>query len=206
MQEDNMNAVELNHKNYETHYYVKELERQNKLLKDRLTKYEEDGDVQIALFSDVNRLEEENKELKEKVGMLENKLQLRMATNLESNAYWDEIFTEDYPFNKENAYKELSDYYFVLEQLPTIYMDITGGRLSKTTYFASSVIEAHNDEISIYENRVDDLEYTLKCALEDLQKILENPSTTKETIDILISEIKEILEKTYDEYFKEPEK
>lgn len=108
---------------------------------------------------------------------LEDKLQLRMASDKESDAFWDEIFSEkDYPFNKENAYKELQDYYFVLEQLPKIYMEITGGTLSKTTYFASSVVEAYNDALDRYYQEIDDLEYKnneYKSALENIKEIAE---------------------------------
>ena len=126
-------------------------------------------------YKQLKRLEQENKELKEKVEQLENKLQLRTASDKESDEYWDEIFSEkDYPFNKENAYKELSDYYFVLNQLPSIYMEITGGRLSKTTYFASSVIEAYNDSIQEYWDKIDDFETAInqyKTALEEIREM-----------------------------------
>ena len=126
-----------------------------------------------------NNLEQENKELKEKNATLEDKLQLRMASDKESDAFWDEIFSEkDYPFNKENAYKELSDYYFVLEQLPKIYMEITGGTLSKTTYFASSVVEAYNDSLDRYYEKIDNVEYdnnASRSALEEIKAMINHP-------------------------------
>lgn len=37
---------------------------ENEIILDRLTQYEEDADVQVCLFSDVKRLEQENAELK----------------------------------------------------------------------------------------------------------------------------------------------
>ena len=124
-----------------------------------------------------SKLEQENKELKDKITVLEDKLQLRMASDKESDAFWDEIFSaEDYPFNKENAYKELKDYYFVLEQIPKIYMEITGGTLSKTTYFASSVIQAYNDALERYYDKIDDLEYNnnaYRSALEEIKTVLK---------------------------------
>lgn len=127
---------------------------------------------------ELKRLEQENKELKDKITALEDKLQLRMASDKESDEFWDEIFSaEDYPFNKENAYKELKDYYFVLEQIPKIYMEITGGTLSKTTYFASSVIQAYNDALERYYDKIDDLEYnnnTYRSALEEIKEKIKS--------------------------------
>ena len=125
----------------------------------------------------IYNLLQENAELKEKNEQLENKLQLRTANDKESDAYWDSIFDEDYPFNKENVYKELCDYYFVLNQLPEIYLYITGGRLSKTTYFASSVKEAFDDAIQYYYDKIDDLEDLVgqyKQALEEIRGIINN--------------------------------
>lgn len=104
------------------------------------------------MTNEINILKAENEQLKQTISKLEDKLQLRMANDKESDEFWDKIFSaEDYPFNKENVYKELRDYYFVLEQLPKIYMEITGGKLSKTTYFAESVIKAYNDALSEIE-------------------------------------------------------
>lgn len=147
---------------------IAELSEQNTLLRDELYKKSEtEQALQTAL--------EENAELKEKLKYLEDRLQLRMASDKESDEFWDEVFSEeDYPFNKENAYKELKDYYFVLNQIPSIYMELTGGMLSKTTYFASSVIQAHYDCIDRKEERIDDLEFTLKEIKEIAEDIEKN--------------------------------
>lgn len=113
-----------------------------------------------------------------------------MASDKESDAFWDEIFSEkDYPFNKENAYKELRDYYFVLEQLPKIYMEITGGTLSKTTYFASSVVEAYNDALERYYYEIDDLEYNnnaYRSALEEIKGIVSDEIDKTDSDDELM--------------------
>lgn len=47
--------------------------------------------------------------------------------------------------NAAQAKRELSDYYFMLEQVPKVYDEVTGGLLSKPNYYAHSVIEAHNN-------------------------------------------------------------
>jgi len=76
---------------------------------------------------------------------IQEQFELREVNKKESDEFWDSIFVDDYPFNKENAYNELADFHFILEQLPLIYMEVTGGLLSKPKYFASSVIEAFHD-------------------------------------------------------------
>lgn len=86
-----------------------------------------------------------NKQLQEENAKLKQELEMRKANEQESDEFWDGVFDKDYPFNKENAYKELADYYFFLQQIPKIYYEITGGTLSKTNYFASSVILAYRD-------------------------------------------------------------
>lgn len=142
----------------------------------------------------IERLEQENKELKDKITALEDKLQLRMASDKESDEFWDEIFSEkDYPFNKENAYKELKDYYFVLEQIPKIYMEITGGTLSKTTYFASSVIQAYNDALERYYDKIDDLEYDNNAYRSALEEIREYCNSEHGSVYVIIDKINEVL-------------
>lgn len=140
---------------------------------------------------------EQNKCLQKQVNYLEDRLQLRMSSDKESDDFWDSVFDEEYPFNKENAYKELKDYYFVLEQLPLIYMEITGGTLSKTTYFASSVIEAYNDSVERKLDRIDDLEYALKEISEYIEKLdlysVSGINETLSTIEKIKTTIEEVL-------------
>lgn len=140
------------------------------------------------LYKQLKQLEAENARLKEEIKSFENKLQLRMANNKESNEYWDDIFSaKDYPFNKENAYKELQDYYFVLQQLPEIYLEITGGILSKTTYFASSVIEAYHDVIDRRDDEIDNLQYKnneYKQVLQKIKEIAEFHTTQEDSEDV----------------------
>lgn len=111
-------------------------------------------------------------------------LEMRKANEQESDEFWDGVFDKDYPFNKENVYKELADYYFFLQQIPKIYYEITGGTLSKTNYFASSVILAYRDncercqekqeqEIKNFEKQLQEENAKLKQENEELkQKLL----------------------------------
>lgn len=129
-------------------FYKKQLleEVDNKMLQDRLS-----------------NLEQENNSLKLQIQEMLKDLEVRKTCNEESDYYWDTyVFNEEYPFNKENAYKELSDYYFMLEQLPKIYMELSGGICSYPNYPASSIIQAHNDYVerltSEYTDRINQLE------------------------------------------------
>ena len=125
-----------------------------------------------------------NKQLQEENAKLKQELEMRKANEQESDEFWDGVFDKDYPFNKENAYKELADYYFFLQQIPKIYHEITGGTLSKTNYFASSVILAYRDncercqekqeqENKNFEKQLQEENAKLKQENEDLkQKLL----------------------------------
>lgn len=158
---------------------INKLESENERLTKEVKQWQYEYEMLDAcceLYSaKVQGLKKEIERLTKEIKTFEDKLQLRMASDKESDEFWDDIFNEkDYPFNKENAYKELRDYYFVLEQLPKIYMEITGGTLSKTTYFASSVIEAYNDSLDRYYDRIDNLEYNnnaYKTCLAEIKEI-----------------------------------
>lgn len=125
-----------------------------------------------------------NKQLQEENAKLKQELEMRKANEQESDEFWDGVFDKDYPFNKENVYKELADYYFFLQQIPKIYYEITGGTLSKTNYFASSVILAYRDncercqekqeqEIKNFEKQLQEENAKLKQENEELkQKLL----------------------------------
>lgn len=43
--------------------------------------------------------------------------------------------------------RELTDYHFLLDQVPRVYEQVTGGRLSKTNYLAETVMAAHDDHV-----------------------------------------------------------
>lgn len=45
--------------------------------------------------------------------------------------------------------RELTDYHFLLEQVPRVYEAVTGGLLSKTNYRAETVINAFNDHVDV---------------------------------------------------------
>ncbi len=73
----------------------------------------------------------------------------------EYDSFWKEIVETDGKLDIEKVKVELYDFSFMMQEVPTVYMHVTGNRLSKTMYYASSVIseaDAHMDEIFRREN------------------------------------------------------
>lgn len=67
----------------------------------------------------------------------------------ESEKFWNEIYGEGH-ISQENVRAELHDYYNMLMNVPQVYMEVTGGRISKPNIHAEAVIgeyEAHQNEI-----------------------------------------------------------
>ena len=63
----------------------------------------------------------------------------------ESNSFWKDIIYRDGKIDEEQVLKELSDFYYVMKQVPRIYCHITGGKLSKVMYSAETIIAESND-------------------------------------------------------------
>lgn len=65
-----------------------------------------------------------------------------------SDDFWRNlVYRPDGTLDEESVLNELSDFYFVIHQVPSVYSDITGGRLSKANYYASSVLQAHEEHM-----------------------------------------------------------
>lgn len=62
--------------------------------------------------------------------------------------YWSKYFVEkDGSINVENLKKELYDLDFCTDQISKVYCTITGGMLSKTNYYAGTIIGVYEQEI-----------------------------------------------------------
>lgn len=97
------------------------------------------------------------------------------------------VIRKDGSMNAAQAKRELSDYHFMLEQVPKVYDEVTGGRLSKPNYCAHSVIEAHND----YLERLDfDKVVTFS---EDIMQFAEKCSTLREFKEEVVKMAKEYI-------------
>jgi DNA helicase TIP49 (TBP-interacting protein) len=76
----------------------------------------------------------------------------------EYEIFWKGIVeNKDGSFNKEQIMKELSDYSFLLKQIPRVYEHATGGLMSKCMYNAEDVISRIDDNVNaIVRNRLED--------------------------------------------------
>lgn len=58
---------------------------------------------------------------------------------------------------RDRVINELTDYRFMLQQVPKVYMEVTGGELSKPNYEAKTVIAVANDfQNRVWEETLDD--------------------------------------------------
>lgn len=63
------------------------------------------------------------------------------------NEYWKPLLLTDGKLDEEKINNEMHDLVFVLTQVSEVYQAVTGGRLSKETYFADTVIAEYNEQI-----------------------------------------------------------
>lgn len=62
--------------------------------------------------------------------------------------FWKEIVENpDGTLNRDQVMRELHDYRVLLEEVPKVYDEVTGGRLSKPNTAACHVIDAVNERI-----------------------------------------------------------
>lgn len=57
---------------------------------------------------------------------------------------WVAGLYEGEQLTREQIGKELADFRFIIDQVPRVYMHITGHRMSKATYYAADVIAEHD--------------------------------------------------------------
>ncbi|MCR3760403.1 hypothetical protein KYB31_15605 [Clostridium felsineum] len=97
----------------------------------------------------------------------------------EWNEFWKEIVcNKDGSININQLKKELSDFSFILEQIPKVYSHITNGLLSKVNYKAESVIsvfDKQQKELIDKEMAKDDLLLMLEGEIsEELKQEITN--------------------------------
>ena len=88
---------------------------------------------------------------------------------------WDWLY-KDGKLDEEAVLKEISDYDFVLNEVPKVYCEITGGLLSKLTYPANVVLAEFNERFWDKVIITDDIKEMIKSAktLEELKEELES--------------------------------
>lgn len=93
--------------------------------------------------------------------------------------FWKTIVcNDDGTINIEQLKKELRDYSFMLGEVPNVYIEVTGGMLSKPHYYADGVIRAFKDKYEAKAVAVDYLaddwdDVTTECETnEDYKKAI----------------------------------
>lgn len=68
-----------------------------------------------------------------------------LETEKAAGAFWRDVFSVTEEEERAKIENELHDYYFLLYQASRVYMAVTGGKLSKTNYYADVVIAAFEE-------------------------------------------------------------
>jgi hypothetical protein len=62
--------------------------------------------------------------------------------------YWKDIIEKGGKINLDQVKRELFDYSFLMDQASKVYCEVTNGLLSKTTYFADTIIAEYEDDLT----------------------------------------------------------
>lgn len=92
------------------------------------------------------------------------------------NEFWRSLCTkEDGLIDLEQIKKELADYYYILDQVPKVYEEVSGGTLSKPNYPATTVIKYYEDRVNdIVKDRFDEVIGELEKEIEWMQSVDEH--------------------------------
>lgn len=76
------------------------------------------------------------------------------------NEFWAAICMKDGAVDMDAVMRELHDFHYVMEEVPKVYCEITGGRLSKVNYPADTVLSVYREHVEnlIQESKEDDTE------------------------------------------------
>lgn len=101
--------------------------------------------------------------------------------------FWKDLIYTKGKLDEKKVMNELSDFYYIMEQVPKVYCAVTGGRLSKLMYPADTVIGIFEDLYYDKEITQDDVNQMIgDCdSLEELKDELRNyfgllPTPTQE--------------------------
>lgn len=100
--------------------------------------------------------------------------------------FWKSIIYTGDKLDENKVLAELHDYQFMLEAVPEIYMEVTGGKISKPNTCASAVIDCFTDHVndlveqSIDDMGPDDVRDIIKKKEIEYRKLRENPTPEQE--------------------------
>lgn len=88
--------------------------------------------------------------------------------------FWKSIICDkDGNVDVEQVKKELCDYYYMLQEVPSVYSEVTGGMLSKPLYDAKYVLDF------FYEKYADKTAY-VDCLVDDWDFVTEECTTNED--------------------------
>ncbi len=94
----------------------------------------------------------------------------------EAKQFWQDIIYKNGKIDEKQLMKELEDYYFIINEVPKVYCEITGGLLSKLKYPAEVVLSEFNERFWDKKYVIKDIKQMMKSAktLGDLKEELED--------------------------------
>jgi hypothetical protein len=96
--------------------------------------------------------------------------------NKEIEEFWKPLIYTKGKLSERKVMNELYDYYFILQEVPKVYCDITGGLLSKPNYSAETILGEFNERFLDKETTNEDVAEMIKTAktLKELKEDLED--------------------------------
>lgn len=91
--------------------------------------------------------------------------------------FWKDLVEENGVLDKDKVMRELSDYEFMLDQVPKVYCEVTGSRISKPNTYAYEVIGQFNelfDRKDWYEDDLKDILDSEKTSAEEKLEEIRN--------------------------------
>lgn len=82
--------------------------------------------------------------------------------NIKEEEFWKDIIYKNGKIDEEQVMKELSDFSYVMNEVPKVYEEITGGILSKIMYPAEVVLKEFNEQFWSKDIIKDDVKNIIK--------------------------------------------
>jgi len=86
--------------------------------------------------------------------------------------FWKDIVETNGVLNLDKVQRELSDFHFLMEEAPKVYMGVSGGMISKTNTHAFEVL-------NLFEEKFEDKEITK----DDIGSILEEEISAEDKLE-----------------------
>jgi hypothetical protein len=93
-----------------------------------------------------------------------------LEKKLLSSNFWKSVYEDG--ITSKDVENEMADFHFMLNEVPKVYMEVTGGLLSKPNYHASDVISAFNNHVEdLFKEDIESLQAKLTVAVKALEEI-----------------------------------